>query len=138
MRDLDGNGRIESGAELFGDHTGLADGTMAADGYAALAEHDDNGDGLIDAKDPIWRELQVWQDKNSDAHSTAEELHSLADFDITAIALAATEVEETDAAGNRISYRGTVRYSEGFPTVPRKSVVFLSNERYICYSMNSI
>ena len=114
VRDLDGNGRIESGAELFGDHTGFADGTMAADGYAALAEHDDNGDGLIDAKDPIWRELQVWRDENSDAHSAAEELHPLADFDITAISLAAKRVSETDAAGNRIFHRGTVRRAEGF------------------------
>ena len=112
VRDLDGNGRIESGAELFGDHTALADGTRAADGYAALAEHDDNNDGLIDAKDPIWRELQVWRDDNGDAHSAAEELHPLADFDITAIALAPTEVDETDAAGNRISHRGTVRLSD--------------------------
>ena len=113
VRDLDGNGQIESGAELFGNHTALADGTMAADGYAALAEHDDNGDGLIDAKDPIWRELQVWRDENSDAHSTEAELYPLADFDITAISLAAKRVSETDAAGNRISHRGTVTLADG-------------------------
>ena len=61
---------------------------------------------------PIWRELQVWRDDNGEVHSAAEELHPLADFDITAIALAPTEVDETDAAGNRISHRGTVRLSD--------------------------
>ena len=110
--DLDGNGRIERGAELFGNHTALGDGTNAADGYAALAQYDDNGDGRIDAEDAIWQQLQVWRDSDSDARSRAEELHALADFDITAISLAATEVDETDAAGNRVTHRGEVRRAD--------------------------
>ena len=110
--DLDGNGRIERGAELFGNHTALGDGTNAADGYAALAQYDDNGDGRIDAGDAIWQQLQVWRDSDSDARSRAEELHALADFDITAISLAATEVNERDAAGNRITHRGEVRRAD--------------------------
>ena len=65
--DLDGNGRIERGAELFGNHTALGDGTNAADGYAALAQYDDNGDGRIDAGDAIWQQLQVWRDDKNDA-----------------------------------------------------------------------
>ena len=65
--DLDGNGRIERGAELFGNHTALGDGTNAADGYAALAQYDDNGDGRIDAGDAIWQQLQVWRDDKNNA-----------------------------------------------------------------------
>ena len=110
--DLDGNGRIERGAELFGNHTALGDGTNAADGYAALAQYDDNGDGRIDAGDAIWQQLQVWRDSDSDARSKAEELHALADFDITAISLAATEVNERDAAGNRVTHRGEVNRAD--------------------------
>jgi hypothetical protein len=49
--DRNGDGAINDGSELFGSATRLADGSTAADGYAALAALDDNGDGKIDAKD---------------------------------------------------------------------------------------
>ncbi|WP_297751442.1 hypothetical protein [Hydrogenophaga sp.] len=51
VRDLNGNGRIDSGAELFGNHTKLADGSRAAHGFHALAELDSNRDGVVDARD---------------------------------------------------------------------------------------
>lgn len=38
--DRNGNGAIDSGRELFGDETLLADGKKAAHGFAALAELD--------------------------------------------------------------------------------------------------
>lgn len=43
--DRNGNGLVDSGAELFGDSTVLADGSNAADGFAALAEQDTNPSG---------------------------------------------------------------------------------------------
>lgn len=51
--DRDGNGRIDSGAELFGDQHG------AQDGFAALAALDDNGDGAIDASDSSFAALKL-------------------------------------------------------------------------------
>lgn len=39
--DRNGNGQIDSGAELFGDETLLANGQKAAHGFAALAEASD-------------------------------------------------------------------------------------------------
>jgi hypothetical protein len=36
------NGLIDSGAELFGDATQLASGQRASDGFAALADLDEN------------------------------------------------------------------------------------------------
>ncbi|WP_272901270.1 calcium-binding protein [Herbaspirillum frisingense] len=44
VRDLDGNGKITSGAELFGDHTRLGNGAFAANGFAALTLIGGNGD----------------------------------------------------------------------------------------------
>jgi len=49
--DLNGNGRIDSGAELFGNHTG---GKSFANGFDALAQYDDNRDGKIDAADAVF------------------------------------------------------------------------------------
>ncbi|HEB4876664.1 TPA: hypothetical protein R0C45_004907, partial [Kluyvera ascorbata F0526] len=43
--DKDGNGKIDSGNELFGNNTVLSNGSLAANGYEALQELDTNGDG---------------------------------------------------------------------------------------------
>ncbi len=58
--DLNGNGTIDNGGELFGDQTLLADGTAAKNGFEALAQYDGNGDGVIDENDEIFSSLNVW------------------------------------------------------------------------------
>src|SRR5215470_4709611 len=60
--DRDGNGKPDSGLELFGNATRLADGSRAANGFEALTEFDANNDGLIDSRDPIWSRLMLWID----------------------------------------------------------------------------
>jgi hypothetical protein len=50
-RDLDADGQIASGKELFGDSTVLRNGARAANGFEALAEVDENHDGRVDAQD---------------------------------------------------------------------------------------
>ncbi|MBZ0255240.1 hypothetical protein K8I31_04215, partial [bacterium] len=57
VRDLDGNGRIDTGRELFGDQTLLGNGSRASNGFDALAELDANHDGKIDATDAAWAGL---------------------------------------------------------------------------------
>ena len=52
--DANGNGRIDSGQELFGDQHG------AADGFEELRKYDLNQDGQIDAKDPVFSRLKLW------------------------------------------------------------------------------
>lgn len=47
VRDLNGNGRIDNGGELFGNYTKLANGQMAANGFEALNDLDDNHDGKL-------------------------------------------------------------------------------------------
>ena len=64
--DRNNDGIINDGSELFGNNTVLANGRKAAHGFAALADLDDNGDGVIDASDTAWTELRVmrWTDDN--------------------------------------------------------------------------
>ena len=38
--DIDSNGKIDSGRELFGEATKLSDDSMAKDGFQALAQYD--------------------------------------------------------------------------------------------------
>ncbi|MET3653925.1 hypothetical protein ABIC75_003662, partial [Dyella japonica] len=87
VRDLDGNGTIDSGRELFGDQTVLRNGQRAANGFDALADLDDNGDGVIDANDAAFGSLRVWRDLNGDGISQANELFTLDDLGIVSLSL---------------------------------------------------
>ena len=64
--DRNENGIIDDGSELFGNQTILSNGRQAVDGYQALAELDDNKDGIIDASDTSWSKLLVWIDNGDD------------------------------------------------------------------------
>ena len=101
--DIDGNGTIDSGRELFGDNTLLVDGTTAEQGFVALKDHDSNGDGLINANDDVYNQLQVWQDINQDGISQANELTTLTELGITSINVEETENVNVNQNGNQIS-----------------------------------
>jgi len=75
--DINDNGQIDNGRELFGDHTKLANGMRAVNGFEALAQHDSNGDGRIDAQDAIWQHLRVWVDADTNAQAGEGELFTL-------------------------------------------------------------
>ena len=94
--DLNHNGTIDNGTELFGSATLLPGGGTATDGYLALAQYDTNGDGLIDSHDNLFTDLQVWLDSNSDGHTDAGELHSLTDLGIASLDLHAQSSTRMD------------------------------------------
>ncbi len=50
--DLNGDGKINDGSELFGPSSG--------NGFDELAEHDADGNGWIDANDPVYEKLAIW------------------------------------------------------------------------------
>ena len=85
--DLNGNGEVDNGGEVFGDNTLLADGTTARNGFEALAQYDSNGDGVIDANDEIFSRLKVWVDADGNGESGEGELKSLAELGIESISL---------------------------------------------------
>ena len=87
VRDLNGNGSIDSGRELFGVDTVKSNGQLATQGFDALADLDSNGDGQITSADAAWGQLQVWRDVNQDGISQAGELSTLDALGITRIGL---------------------------------------------------
>ena len=50
--DLNGDGRINNGSELFG--------ALSGNGFADLAQYDSDANGWIDENDEIFQRLKVW------------------------------------------------------------------------------
>ncbi|MDM9626773.1 VCBS domain-containing protein [Rhizobium sp. S152] len=107
--DLDGNGKIDNGSEIFSPH--FAGGTYV-DGLAALATLDSNHDGRIDAADEAFSKLTVWQDLNHNGITDAGELSSLTDHQITSISLDAS-ASGTEINGQSIMSEGSYTTSDG-------------------------
>ncbi|MFA6539941.1 MAG: hypothetical protein WCV63_11225, partial [Negativicutes bacterium] len=93
--DKNGDGKIGDGSELFGEAMRKKDGTLAKDGFDALAEYDDNKDGKIDSSDAIYSQLRVWQDANGNGVTDAGELKSLTELGIKQLNLQKTAVNGT-------------------------------------------
>ncbi|MCW2313018.1 EF-hand domain-containing protein [Rhodoferax antarcticus] len=111
--DRNANGTIDTGAELFGDFTVLPNGTLAPNGFAALAALDFNGDGVIDASDPAFAELKLWRDASQDGISQGGEFITLAEADIVSLNLANTLKNQGLANGNTLSREGSFTRANG-------------------------
>ena len=101
VRDLNGDGKITSGRELFGNHTLLKNGSEAANGFEALKELDDNNDGVVDANDAAFSSLKVWKDSNSNGITDQGELLTLAQAGVKSFTVSYTSSDSTDANGNQ-------------------------------------
>jgi len=111
VRDLNGDGIINNGGELFGEGTVLANGSKAKDGYQALSALDSNHDGVIDAKDAAFGSLKLWVD-NGNGITDQGEMKSLADAGITSISLDA-QTSTTVNNGNLIGLMGSFTTADG-------------------------
>lgn len=100
VRDVDGDGRITSGRELFGSDTVLASGRTARHGFEALAALDANGDGRVDASDPAFASLRLWVDANGDRRTDPGELVTLASRGVRSLGVRYTTAPRCDARGN--------------------------------------
>ncbi|MBR5336581.1 MAG: hypothetical protein IK152_01210 [Lachnospiraceae bacterium] len=98
--DLNGDGRIGDGSELFG--------TKSGDGFADLAEYDSDGNGWIDENDDIFDKLKVWYKDESGK----DVLMDLKEADIGAIYLG-SQATDFSLMGSDFSKDAMIR-STGF------------------------
>ncbi|MBI1319326.1 MAG: hypothetical protein GC168_10340 [Candidatus Hydrogenedens sp.] len=104
--DRNGDGIINSGAELFGDQRG------AANGYEELRKLDTNGDGKISSADADYDKLLLFRD-NGDGKTDKGELISLREAGIESISLGYSNANERAAGGNRLAQIGSFTRFDG-------------------------
>ena len=111
--DLDGNGTIDSGRELFGTETLLPNGSKAANGFEALKVLDLNRDGRLDAVDPAWQDLRLWRDLDSNGLVDSDELQPLEQSAVQELQLAYSVSQHIDEQGNHHRQLGHYQLSDG-------------------------
>jgi len=104
--DDNGNGVIDDGREVFGDHTRKG----SSNGFAALAKVAKAGNAsVLDASNPLFARLLLWRDANQDGYSQTEELTPASD-ELEAIGLGYyLNSAEPDHAGNTLLLGGWAR-----------------------------
>lgn len=113
VRDINKNGTIDSGEELFGDTMPLEDGSYAKDGFSALASFDSNEDRKINADDALFGELGIWIDENGDGITQEGEIKSLEELKVKEIDLNSRKLNQTDEYGNSITAESTLVMEDG-------------------------
>lgn len=103
--DSNSDGKINSHSELFG--------SVSGDGFTALSVYDTNSDGVIDVNDEQFGDLLIWRDLNQNGISGAEELFTLADFDIVSIDLNTSTPYNMFLEGHNISHVSSYTVDDG-------------------------
>lgn len=136
--DRNGDGKIDSGTELFGNYT-QQPSSPNPNGFVALAQFDKpenggNGDGIINSSDAVYSSLLLWIDENHDGVSQPSDLHTLPELGTYSLSLDYQAYQRVDQFGNQFRYRSAVNQSlpgRGFEGWPLGSRRFLRGVRWL-------
>ncbi|MGP1449158.1 MAG: calcium-binding protein, partial [Filifactor alocis] len=112
VMDQNGNGKIDTGAELFGEKVLLKNGQYSDGAIDVLSEFDENGDGIIDDKDSVFDKLMIWQDLNHNGISEEGELKTLKEHHIVGLKLTDIQSHQRNIAGSTLRKSMTYIYEE--------------------------
>ena len=120
--DRNGNGLIDDGTELFGNHTPARPdlpGVTTANGFEALKFVETTAYGasepneVITSRDAAFSRLLLWRDLNHNGISEADELQPLSESGLEAIDTDYKNSKRVDKNGNEFRQRARVKWSDG-------------------------
>ena len=104
--DKNKNGQVDDVTEFFGKND-----KTKSDVWEFL-QYDLNDDGILDASDPIFAEIKIWQDLNQDGKSSVEELTTLAQNGVIAIDAKKANITNRYINGTLIKQEGISRKAD--------------------------
>lgn len=113
VRDINGDGRISSGREMFGNNTRLESGALASNGFEALRDLDANQDGIVDSNDAQFVELRIWRDANQNGRTETGELLTLEQAGIAGVRTGWTPSTYVDPSGQAHAQVGIAVRADG-------------------------
>ena len=112
--DLNGNGIIDDGGELFGDHFIMPDGRISSTGFEALISLDEDDNKKIDENDSVFEELFVWFDTENKGFTDSNELKRLTELGVSYIDLNyISDTYEQEESGTRREETSYVCFNDG-------------------------
>ena len=120
--DRNGNGQIDDGSELFGNHTPAhadRNDLMTANGFEALKYLGSPSYGIsvpdsqIDSRDAAFGRLLLWRDANHNGISEPDELMPAAAAGVVAVRTEYQAKKRTDKFGNEFRQKGTIVWEDG-------------------------
>jgi hypothetical protein len=120
--DRNGNGRIDNGAELFGNHTPARPDSpevTTPNGFEALKFVETSAYGpsqrneVIDGRDAAFSRLVLWRDLNHNGISEPDELQPLSESGVEAIGTEYKNTKRVDKHGNEFRQRSRVLWTDG-------------------------
>lgn len=118
-QDSRGDGSVVEESQLFGNND------PGSNGFEALALHDENHDGVIDEKDPIFDRLILWNDKNGDSKSQKSEIRSARQAGIVSIGLQFTNSGEMDLGERaKAKQKGSFTYRNKKDGQMKQGIIF--------------
>jgi Ca2+-binding RTX toxin-like protein len=115
VMDRNGDGIINDGSEMFGDHTlRYAGSGYCSNGFEALSQEDSNSDGVVDSADVNWSALRLWRDVDQNGQVNDGELFTLDDLNIAGLMVFPdSSIAEDLGGGNRLVAKGTYIKTDG-------------------------
>lgn len=123
--DVDKDGTIDSGRELFGSGTRLDGNRRAHNGFMALAPLDTDNNGRIDVRDERFSELVLWSDHDGDKRGTLPEMEPLSVRSVLSIELDYAVRRSCDDRGNCGVERSAFTYIDTTGNIAQGEVVDL-------------
>jgi hypothetical protein len=121
--DVDKDGTIDSGRELFGSGTRLEGNRRARNGFLALAALDSDRNGRIDTRDERFDELVLWSDHDGDKRGTLAEMEPLSVRSVLSIELDYAVRPSCDDRGNCGVERSAFTYVDTTGNIAQGEVV---------------